>query len=166
MNKKKIIIACLLICVILSLKSQSIFSVKTGVSYIEHYTIGIGIHITESNELSLNYGSDFFINPQNSSSYFFQYAYLFRRFAFEKFTPKAGLKGGYSIYSNKYYRWELLVGVPYVGFDYLVRKKLDLFCDVGMVLSRELSMTRISLGEIGWYKRVLPEIKIGFSYNL
>ena len=48
---------------------------QVGYSYIEHLSTGIGLTIYQKHNISVLYGSNFFINPQNFSSYLFQYEY-------------------------------------------------------------------------------------------
>lgn len=150
----------------LQLKANPTLNLQTGYGYIEHFSTGVGVTIFDRHNISALYGSDFFIKTMNFSAYLLQYEYAIKKDAIIPFTFKTGVKGGYSIYTNKYYRWELLALVPYIGFSYPVTRRFDITASTGVAVSRELSMKRISMGEIGWYKRLLPEFKIAFSYEI
>lgn len=165
--EKKSVILCLLFCFLcISVKSQIKFKAQVGVGYIEHFSIGLAISKSDKNILSLNYGSDFFIKMNDFSSFLLQYERLFNKMNIKSIVPKIGIKGGYSIYTNAYYKWELIALIPYVGLYYPFNEKIQFNLDAGLAVSKELSIERISYGEIGNYKKYLPEIKLGFYYNL
>jgi len=165
--KQIIFLACFIfIFLINNCKAQVKLKAQVGISYIEHFTTGIELSFKNKHKVSLIYGSDFFIKPQDFSSFMLQYESSLNRLKIKRFTPKIGVKGGYSIYTNKYYQWQLMALVPYIGSNYSINDNFDLAFDLGITFSREISMKRISYGEVGWYKEVLPEIKLAILYNL
>jgi hypothetical protein len=149
-----------------SINAQSRFKLQSGISYIEHISTGIVLKLNENELVSFIYGSNFFIKTQEFSSYMLQYEYLLHNYTFKKCIPNIGIKGGYAIYTNEFYKWKLIDLVPFIGSTYLINNRIELSGDIGITISRELSMKRVSDGEIGWYKHVLPEFKIAISYNL
>jgi len=165
---KKLILCGLLIVTVLPFKSMAQISVKAqaGLSYIEHFSMGGRINFSEKRSLSLLYGSNFFFQPANFSSVLLQYDQILTKQKIIGITPVIGLKGGYAIYSNKYYQWKLLNFIPFIGTRYSVSKKLDLVTELGLTGSFELAVKRISYGEIGNYKTILPEFKAGIMYTL
>jgi hypothetical protein len=56
--------------------------------------------------------------------------------------------------------------IPFVGITYSVHHKMDLLLDFGGAFSFEQSVERIGEDEIGHYKEVLPEVKVGILYTL
>lgn len=146
--------------------AQLTFKAQTGVGYLEHFTTGIGVEFSNKHQLSLLYGSNFFYKTSDFSSLLLQYDCKFNKLNFNGFTPKLGIKGGYSVYTNTYYRWNVLMLVPFVGVNRPLSKKLDLAFDLGLAVSHELSLERISYGEFGTYRKYLPEVKIGLLYTL
>jgi len=144
------------------------FSVKiqTGISYIEHFSAGITFGFSDKHDLSVLYGSDFFFNQKDFLNIMFQYNYNLTRLGFAGITPAIGIKGGYAIYSDKYYRWELTEIIPFARFKYPLKGKIELFLDAGAAVSIEHSMERISYGEIGMYSEYLPEFKLGLNFRL
>lgn len=139
---------------------------KNGIGYIEHYSIGTGLNFLDKHTISLNFGSNFFMHIDDFSSYLIQYDYTFTNNKIKFMYPRLIIKGGYSIYSNYYYKWELLSLAPNIGITYPLNHKLSLNFDTGISINREISMQRINMGEIGWYKRVLPELKIEILLKL
>jgi len=166
--KKKSIITIWLLLVIINYsgKAEVNFKAHLGISYIEHFSTGITLSFSNKHNISLLYGSNFLIKPQEFSSFLIQYEMLLNKIKIGSITPKFGIKGGYSIYTNNYYQWELLAVVPFIGFNYPIKNKVSLALDMGVAVSRELSLKRISYGEIGGYKQFLPELKIGIFINL
>jgi hypothetical protein len=144
---------------------QLTFKVQTGLSYIEHLSTGITLSFSEKHNISLLYGSNFFIKPKDFSTYMLQYHLKLNRMNFGRMTPAIGIKGGRVIYSDDYYKWELLTIIPFVGLHYQVNERLDIAMDLGPAISFEQSVQRISYGEIGKYRDLLPEFKIGTHYR-
>jgi hypothetical protein len=165
-NKYRVFYLLLIVFVHNSTKAEIDFKLQSGLGYIEHFSTGIGIAINNKHSLSVLYGSDFFINARSFSSYLLQYEYFFYNLKYACFVPKIGLKGGYSVYTNNFYKWELIKAVPTIGVVYTINNCFDLYADIGIALSRELTMKRIRFGEIGWYRKQLPEFKIGIIFNL
>lgn len=165
---RKHIIISLLLIISLHHQSRAQFAVKaqTGISYIEHFSTGLTFAFSGKHNVSLLYGSNFFIKPKDNSSYLIQYDRLINRIRFLGITPKIGIKGGVSFYTNEYYQWKLIVIVPFIGFNYHISNRIGTFLDLGIVYSREESLKRIKYGNIGNYKDYLPEIKLGLYFNL
>jgi hypothetical protein len=155
----------LFILVISHVNAQFSFKIQSGISFIEHISTGISLGLGK-NDLSLIYGSNFFIRRGDFSSYMIGYDRYFNKFKFKGFIPKTGIKGGYSIYTNKYYRWKLLVLIPDIGVEYPISKRAEISFDVGIAISEERSLERINYGEIGTYRKRLPEFKLSLFYNL
>ncbi len=149
-----------------SCNAQFSFKVQTGISYIEHFSTGITFSLSEKHNLSLLYGSNFFMKPQEFSTIMLQYDFLFNKIDFAGINPRIGIKAGYSIYTNNYYRWTLTAFVPFIGLKYELNKTIDIALDLGTAISIEHSVKRISYGEFGMYKEYLPEIKLGMIFNL
>lgn len=145
--------------------SQIKTSVSTGIGYQEHFTLGIGLH-AQKHALSLHYGSNFFIRPQDFFTWLVQYDYMFKSYTVKHCTPKIGIKAGYSVYTNTYYQWELASLTAFAGIVFPLSEKINLASDFGVIYSRELHLKRINYGEVGWYKTILPEIKFSVFYLL
>jgi hypothetical protein len=164
---KKQTLAALLLLIVISYSGMAQVSIKgqTALSYIEHLSTGVTFSFSEKHHLSLLYGSDFFINTEDFSSYMLQYYLRLNRITFSKITPVMGLKAGYSIYTDDYYKWRLASIVPFIGTNYQLNKKIDVLFDLGAAISRVQSVKRIRQGEIGKYRELLPELKVGILYN-
>jgi hypothetical protein len=146
--------------------AQFSFKLQTGISYIEHFSTGITFSFSERHNLSLLYGSNFFIKPRDFSCVMLQYDFLFSKLDFAGIIPAIGIKGGYSVYTNSYYKWKLSSFVPFVGLRYKACNKFEIALDMGTAISIEHSVKRISYGEIGMYREFLPEFKLGLTYKL
>jgi hypothetical protein len=147
-------------------KAQLRFQANVGLGYLEHLSAGIGCSISSNHTVSLLYGSDFFIRPKDFASYLLQYNLVLPRLGFAGITPSIGIKGGHTIYTDDYYKWEVAVIVPFMGLQYPINRKINAVVQAGAVFSFEQSVTRINYGEIGHYKDFLPEIKTGIVYTL
>jgi hypothetical protein len=165
--KHKILVSLLFVLLIsYSARAQVIVEAQAGLSYLEHASLGIGCAFSARHTVSFLYGSNFGIHPKDFASYLLQYNWTLPRLTFSRVTPTLGVKGGTTIFSDDYYRWNLLAIVPQIGFQYAVNEKTNLVLQAGAVFSFEQSVKRISYNEIGQYKDLLPEIKIGVVYNL
>lgn len=164
---KKQTLAILLLLITISYSGMAQFSIKgqAALSYIEHLSTGVTFSFSGKHHISLLYGSDFFINTKDFSSYMLQYYLRLNRMTFAKITPVIGIKAGYSIYTDDYYKWELMSVVPFTGINYRLNKKIDILFDLGATISRAQSVKRIRQGEIGKYRELLPELKAGILYN-
>lgn len=154
--------------VFISFRGNAQVSVRmqSGVSYIEHLSAGITLDFSEKHELSLLYGSNFFIRQKDFMNIMLQYNYYFRRMSFAGITPALGIRGGYSVFTNKYYKWKLSGIIPFARLSYDLNKRTGMFFDSGIAVSMEHSVERISYGEIGMYREYLPEFKLGFYYRI
>lgn len=137
--------------------------VQIGYSYLEHFSVGIGLNIKENHKISALFGSNLFVNMSKFAVYQMQYEYpnQFKR----KYLLNFGLKGGYSIYSNRYYKWDLLSIAPISNVKYRIKDKVVLALTIGATFSKVLEQKRLESGEIGWYRELLPEFKISLSYG-
>lgn len=166
-NLKKSIIPLLIGCLVtFNCFSQFSMSLHGGLSYIEHVSTGVDFHLGKRQTISLLCGSNLFINMHNFRNLFLQYTFAFNRLKVGKFTPKLGVKGGDSYFTDEYYRWHVLNIIPFAGVEYPLTNKIQLFVDVGAAFSLEQSVERIKQGEIGHYKELLPEAKVGIMYTL
>jgi|GEM_PF-2795509 len=166
MERKIYITLLMSIMISFSCAGQPSIRLQAGISYIEHFSAGITFTFSEKHDLSVLYGSDFFINNKDFLNILLQYNYNFTRLKFAGIIPAAGIKGGYSVYSNKYYRWALSEIIPFARLNYELNNKIDLFLDTGVTISMEHSVERLSYGEIGMYRKYLPEFKAGISFRL
>lgn len=163
---KKMLILVLALLLQLPGIAQLKFRAQTGVSYLEHLSLGLGLEFQNKHQIQLLYGSNFLLKPNDFSSYQLEYSCRLNKPIFHGFTPRLGIKGGYSVYTNTYYRWQLLQVVPFVGVSYPIHKKLDLAFDLGTAVSHELSLEHLNYGEFGTYRKYLPELKVGLTYTL
>jgi hypothetical protein len=165
---KKGIFITLLFLIILpnSGKAQLTWRVQAGLSYLEHFSTGITFGFATKHTVSLLYGSNFFIRTKDFSSYLVQYEYKMTNLKVAKITPGIGVKGGHSVYTSDYYKWEVAVVAPFTAFHYPVNEKIDIRMEVGGAISLEQSVKRIRFGEIEKYKELLPEFKAGILYRL
>ncbi|MFN8206879.1 MAG: hypothetical protein U0T82_05645 [Bacteroidales bacterium] len=146
--------------------AQARLECLTGVGYLEHFITGAGIKFKNGSSVTFRYGSNFFVNPHSFSSFSLQYERNLNRPHIEPFHLNYGLRGGYAIYSNTYYRWKLVFLVPFAGLNYQLNEKLILGLQAGFSVNRELSAERLEWGEIGWYREYLPEFNVSLSYAI
>jgi len=149
-----------------SCKAQHAWNVQTGLGYLEHFSAGMTLSLQDKHHVSLLYGSNFFVKPGDFTTLLLQYERSLNRWQFAGFTPKWGVKGGWGIYTNTYYRWNLLMLAPFAGLNHPITKRISFFMDLGIVRSHPLSLERIQAGAFGSYKHYLPECKIGLHYRL
>lgn len=162
----KILALVILLTLAFTTQAQTNIYAELGASYIEHFSTGIGIDINSNHKIGLLYGSNFFVNNSEFYTALVKYENMLGKLNIRYILPKVGCKAGYSVFTNQYYSWDLVVLAPYIGCDYSLNKKVDLFGSAGVAISRELSMKRVGMGEIGWYRRLLPEFKAGIAYKL
>jgi hypothetical protein len=139
---------------------------RTGVGYLEHFITGAGVGFKNGSSAGFRYGSNFFVNPCSFSSFSLQYERSLPHISMEPFHLDYGLKGGYAIYSNTYYRWKLVFLVPFAGLNYQLNENMTFGLQVGFSVNRDLSAERLEWGEIGWYREFLPEFNFSLSYVL
>ena len=145
---------------------QTDVKVQVSLGYLEHFSIGPTFQWNDKNTLGIYYGSNFFYKPQDFSTCFGKYNRAFPTLNYTRFIPAVGLKAGYSIFTDAYYRWTVLTAVPMVGVRYVVNEHMDLVGEMGMAFSRIESVTRVHYGKIGKYKRYLPELSISLNYSI
>lgn len=143
--------------------SQTKVDVQVGYGYLEHFSVGVGLTIKENHKITSLFGSNLFMSLNKFAVYQLQYEYP-NKFK-KKYLLNFGLKGGYSIYSNKYYKWDLLSITPISNVKYRLKDNVILALTFGMTYSKVLEQKRLESGEIGWYRELLPEIKISLSYG-
>jgi hypothetical protein len=166
MIRKNLLLLMFLIIVHYPCNAQFSFKLQAGISYIEHLSAGITFSFSDKHNISFLYGSNILIKPKDFSSIMIQYDFLLNRINFAGITPGIGVKSGYSVYTNKYYRWTLTEIIPFMRLNYSVSEKIDMFLDLGSTFSIEHSVERISYGEIGMYRKYLPEFKLGLNFRL
>lgn len=146
--------------------AQTVVKLQIGVGYIEHFSTGIGVSMGEKHQLFFLYGSNLYIKPADFSSFMLQYQRLILHSKLLGIDFNIGLKGGYAIYTNRYYQWKLITAIPYLGTSYRLGDKTELFLEGGVANNQTLSLKRRKYGEIGTYKEWLPEFKLGLSFRL
>lgn len=146
--------------------AQTAFKVQAGVGYLEHSAIGAGIVFRYKHEVSFVYGSNLMVRPGDFSVYLLQYQRMLPKLSVSRFTFHVGVKSGYGLYSDRYYRWKLICGSAYMGSGYALGSRTALFADGGVIYNRVLEVTRKEQGAIGWYREWLPEFKVGISFTL
>lgn len=162
-SKPFILIAILMLLSELAI-SQKKVDFQIGYGYLEHFSTGIGLKIKDNHKITVLFGSNLLMDLDKFAVYQMQYEYP-NKFK-KKYLINFGLKGGYSIYSNKYYKWELLSITPISNFKYRLKNELFFVFTLGITYSKVLKVKRIELGEIGWYRELLPEIKLSLLYDL
>jgi hypothetical protein len=135
-----------------------------GLSYIEHFSLGGGVTF-RNHSLGVLYGSNFFVHPKKFSNFFGQYQLAVPRFTFANLIPLIGVKGGHTVFSDRYYRWNVASLIPFIGLQYPLTDQLNLYTHAGVAFSFEQSVTRLNFGEIGHYKNKLPELKVGVNFK-
>jgi hypothetical protein len=143
------------------------FAVKfqTAIGNIEHFSIGPSFNFDNRHQISLLYGSNFFIRTKNFTTYILEYSLKLKNISIGNMTPSLGVKGGHVIYSDKYYKWEVASVVPFIRLCYPLNKNFEAFMDLGGAIAFEQSVERINYGEIGKYRDLLPEIKVGTYFS-
>jgi hypothetical protein len=161
-------LSAFLFLIIMQCSGNAQFSVKlqTGISYIEHFSTGITFCFSDKHNLSVLYGSNLFIKPLEFSNVLLQYDFLVNRINLAGITPGIGIKTGYSLYTNKYYKWHLISTVPFIRLNHKLSNTFELNLDLGTVITYEFAVKRISYNEIGMYRTYLPEIKLCLVYKL
>jgi hypothetical protein len=146
--------------------AQRAVKFQTGFGYLEHFSIGATFDWNKKNGIGIRYGSDFFYKPGDFSTYFIQYNRLISSFTYRRITPGLGAKIGYITFTDHYYKWKIISAVPFLSFRYSVNDRLELATEGGLAISRIESVTRVSYGEIGKYKRYLPELNLSLYYTI
>ena len=144
------------------------FKIKAhgGLSYIEHVSTGVAFGLGKRHTVTLLCGSNLFINMYEFSNFFIQYDYAFAKLKFKGTTPRLGIKGGDSHFTDDYYRWHVAHVIPFAGISYSVHTKMELLVEFGAAFSFEQAVDRVGEGEVGHYKELLPEIKVAILYTL
>jgi hypothetical protein len=139
---------------------------QLGIGYLEHLSTGITVGLKKNDSFSFLYGSNLFYKPRDFSTLFFQYDHKIFRWSFSKFIPAAGIKVGHTVFSDNYYRWKVISAVPFISLSRNATTTLEMGTEAGLAISRIESVTRTNYGEIGNYKRYLPEVKIFIRYTI
>jgi hypothetical protein len=156
----------LLVAVIANVEAQTSIKANVGVGYLEHFAVGTTLAIRERSSFTLSYGSNFFYKPRDFSTLYAQYDRVLPLLAFGKVIPGAGLKAGQSVFTDNFYKWKVNSVVPFMSVSGRLSELLQIGAEAGLAISRIQSVTRISYGEIGKYKRYLPEVKLSLRYRL
>ncbi|HEY0742795.1 MAG TPA: hypothetical protein VGD40_15100 [Chryseosolibacter sp.] len=146
--------------------AQPTLQAQAGLGYIEHFSLGLEYSWKSKHSVSLHYGSNVFINSDQFSTVFIKYNRTVNGLTFQKNRPGIGLKLGSSIFTDDFYRWKVSSAVPFISLRHTFNRKLEAGIETGIALSRIESVTRINYGEIGKYKRYLPELNFTLHYTL
>jgi hypothetical protein len=146
--------------------AQIIPTIHFGLGYLEHFSLGIGSNFGTRHKVAILYGSDLFIKPKKFSTYTIQYHYDFNGLRVRNATPHFGVKAGRAVYTDTYYTWTVYVLVPFIGVRYPLHANIDFLLQGGAAFSFEQSVKRLRFGEIGHYKSILPEGRLGFVYMI
>ena len=146
--------------------AQTTLHAYTGLSYLEHVSTGISLRWKNRHQLSLMTGTNLFIRTYYFANYMAQYDYLLKGLKVLRATPKVGIKGGDSIFSDDYYRWHVVHIIPQVGFQYPLKPSIELVLEAGAAASFEQKVKRLKQGELGHYEEWLPEIKVAVMFQL
>jgi hypothetical protein len=141
------------------------FAVTGGVGYLERFSVGAAVLRNNSSSWSLTYGSKFFYKTQTFSSYFVTYARVFP-YEFGGVRPGLGIKAGHTRFEDDYYRWKVISLVPIVEFQKNFSESTTVGVHAGIAMSKIQSVVRVDYGEIGKYRRYLPELEIYARYKL
>jgi hypothetical protein len=146
-------------------QAQPTAQAVAGVGFTEHFSLGAGCTFAGKHTVTLLYGSDFFYRRSEFSTYMGQYHFQAHRWKFSNFTPVVGVRGGHTIFTDKYYRWQVMVFIPFAGIQYPLNKNIDLTVQAGGAVSFEQKVERLNYGEIGHYHEFLPELKACVAYK-
>lgn len=155
-----IITGCLPVC------AQPSVRLQAGVSYIEHLSTGVTVQFRQKHNVSLLVGTNAFIRTYYFFNAFLQYDRSLAKLKWRNIVPRIGIKGGNSVYTNKYYRWKVVSLIPFIGATVPLRDRVDLLLEAGAAYSLEQEVTRRSFGEIGHYRSPLPEVKLAVLLSL
>lgn len=147
-------------------KAQTDIKLQTGFGYQEHFSIGPTLEWGQKNAVGVYYGSNFFVKPQEFSTLFVKYNRSILILNYKGITPGISLKAGQTIFTDRYYKWRVLSAVPLVSLRCDLNDRTSLLAESGMAFSRIETVTRINYGEIGKYKRYLPELSLSLNYTL
>jgi hypothetical protein len=137
-----------------------------GLSYIEHVSLGFRFQLNSRHSLSAQYGSNVLFSHYDFYNLIAQYDYSFKKGSQKNITPRLGVRGEDSYYTDTYYRWHVMNIIPFLGAKHQFNPKISFFGEVGVSISFLQSVTRIKMGEVGIYKQYLPEVKFGIGYTL
>jgi hypothetical protein len=146
--------------------AQPSLRMQTGVSYIEHLSTGVTVQFRQKHNVSVLVGTNAFVRTYYFYNAFLQYDRAFMKWKWKYMVPRIGIKGGNSVYTNKYYRWKVVSLIPFIGATVPLRDRLDLLLEAGAAYSLEQEVTRRSFGEIGHYRSPLPEVKLAVLLSL
>lgn len=163
--KTPLVFSLLTIC-LWPARAQTSAKFYTGLGYQEHLSLGATVSLKEKNAFSITYGSNFFYKPQNFSTLHLQYDRQVPSLGFEKFIPGAGVKAGQIIFTDAYYRWRVISVVPFLTLSKKLTPLLELIGEGGVAYARIEEVTRIRYGDIGKYRRYLPEVKISLRHRI
>ncbi len=146
--------------------AQTLVKMHAGYSYLEHFSAGPIVEWRSRHSVSVRYGSNFFYQPANFSTFFAEYQRSILPGNLHRLIPAAGIKIGYTIFTDEYYRWNIVSVVPLFSLRYRASDRLDLVAGSGVAICRIESVTRIHFGEIGKYKQYLPEFNVAIHYSM
>jgi hypothetical protein len=163
--KLKFLVLIVFLLCLTGVKAQFQIKVQCSAGYSEHFSTGISFEI-KHHALFFDYGSNLFINTDRFSSKLAGYKYKFNPVFKGTVCPLVGLKAGYAVYTDLYYQWELAELIPFIGAQYNMNQRVQLFGETGLLVSHELSQERIGYGDIGNYRTYLPEFRLGINFKL
>ncbi|HEY0655522.1 MAG TPA: hypothetical protein VGD65_20445 [Chryseosolibacter sp.] len=147
-------------------RAQTYLKAYGGLGYQEHFSIGAALTLRETTSFSLTYGSNFFYKPQDFSALYLQYDRVIPSLMAGKVIPGIGVKAGHNVFTDDFYRWRVISAVPFIMATRKLNPSVDLIAEGGLAMSRIEEVTRIRYGDIGKYKRYLPEVKIAVRYRI
>lgn len=160
----------LLIFIMLSamarVNAQTSLKANAGFGYLEHLALGATLSVRERSSFTVTYGSDLFYKPLNFSTWHFQYDRAVPALVFSKLIPAVGIKAGQTLFVDDFYRWKVFSAVPLISLSRKLSDAIEIRAEGGLAISRIQSVTRITYGEIGKYKRYLPEVKVSMRYTI
>jgi hypothetical protein len=136
-----------------------------GLGYIERFSIGAGVSRNDRSTLTVTYGSTFFYQPKKFSTYFLAYEHLLSDER-GKLRTGFGVKSGFTTFADKYYRWKILSVVPMIVLQKKLTDNISLLAGGGLAVSRIRSVERLDFGDMGKYRRYLPELQLILRYRI
>lgn len=148
------------------LAAQPGIMLGSGLGNMEHFSLHAGYQFKKSGELGLIFGSNAFNDLHDFSTLLIEYGHTIFPSKTGRIILRPLLKAGYSLYSNAYYQWQTLTIIPAAGIAFGIDKGLEMRLQAGIAVNKELAEKRLAWGELGYYPRYLPEIKLEFIYVL
>jgi hypothetical protein len=139
--------------------------VQIGLGYLEHISVGLAATRNNRTSLTLSYGSNFMISARKFSSLHLSYDHLLG-YQYAGLRAGLGAKAGFTDFEDENYRWKVITIAPYIIVEKKLRQSTSIGVKSGVGISKIQSVTRLSYGDIGMYKRYLPELQIYLRHKL